>query len=233
MASPRAGNLDSVGQASPSFELSNGKSEIKVKIDESVTSIPELIKCCPPTWMGGLILKSSGFATRMYFCNGDIQLVDLMKDTSGSDPSMLRITQRLRLEASKLDDVARRISTSGSAGHCIMIASQATVQLNFSNCGNSASNSGDEGAGSASLQQRPIRNLVTYLKSKEAAGVVLLSGKSASLAGESSETSKGVLYLFPPHSFSVELIQKIAPNMNADSATKEDYLVVVLVRGTN
>ena len=219
--------------------MSNGKSEINVKIAESVTSIAELIKCCPPTWTGGLVLKSSGFATRTYFCNGDIQLVDLMKDSAGNEHSMLRITQRLRLEPSKLEDVTRRISTSGSTGHCIMIASQAppTVQLNLSNCGNSGSNSGDEGAGSASLQQRPIRNLVTYLKSKDAAGVVLLTGgkpaASSAVLGDQSDANKGVLYLFPPHSFSVELLQKIAPNMNADSATKEDYLVVVLVRGTN
>ena len=232
MASPRENNRDSLGQVSPNFEILNGKSDIKVTINDNVTSISELIKCCPPSWNGGLILKSSGFSTRMYFCSGDIQLVDLIKDNASLDNSMLRITQRLRLEASKLEDVSRRINTSGSSGHCIMIASQSTSQLNLSNCGNSAGSNGDDSATSGNLQQRPIRNLVTYLKSKDAAGVVLLSGKS-SMFGEQSEASKGVLYLFPPHMFSVELIKKIAPNINADSASKEDYLVVVLVRGTN
>jgi len=121
-------------------------------------------------------------------------------------------------------------------GHCIMIASQSTSQLNLINSGNSAnggSNNGDDSANSAPLQQRPIRNLVTYLKSKDAAGVVLLTGKSTPAFGEQSEASKGVLYLFPPHTYSVELIQKIAPNVTADSAAREDYLVVVLVRGSN
>lgn len=241
LASPRDSNRDSLGQASPSFEISNGKSDIKLTINENVTSISELIKCCPPAWCGGLILKSSGFATRMYFCSGEIQLVDLMKDANSSSEqhSMLRITQRLRLEQSKLEDVSRRISSSGSTGHCILIASQANnLQLNFTTCGNGGSNSGDEsvtgGNSSSNLQQRPIRNLVTYLKSKDAAGVVLASEKSSStLFGEQSEASKGVLYLFPPHSFSIELIQKIAPNITAESASKEDYLVVVLVRGSN
>lgn len=237
LTSPRDSNRDSLGQASPAgFEISNGKSDIKVTINENVTSISELIKCCPPTWSGGLILKSSGFATRMYFCSGEIQLVDLMKDSS--EHAMLRITQRLRLEQSKLEDVSRRISSSGSSGHCILIASQASnLQLNFSNCGNGngggGGNSGDESVNAANLQQRPIRNLVTYLKSKDAAGVVLASEKSSTLFGEQSEASKGVLYLFPPHAYSIELIQKIAPNITAESAAKEDYLVVVLVRGSN
>lgn len=175
----------------------------------------------------------------MYFCSGDIQLVDLMKDQS-ADQSLLRITQRLRLEPSKLDDVTRRVNSSGSSGYCILIASQAAnLQLNFAACGSNASQSGDDSANPATFQQRPIRNLVTYLKSKSAAGVVLLSGKtppstsSEPTPAPTSETSKGVLYLFPPHSYSVDLIKKIAPNINSESAAKEDYLVVVLVRGSN
>nr|XP_027198408.1 RNA-binding protein spenito-like [Dermatophagoides pteronyssinus] len=271
---------DDNGNGSPNFDLSNGKSsvgDIKVTVMESVQSISELIKCCPPTWSGGLILKSSGFALRMYFCSGDIQLVDLMKETSSSSTStsdqqsqqqqpILRITQRLRLESTKLEEVTKRISSSGSAnsgGHCILIASQANnLQLNFnSGAGGGAGASGSGGednaggggnssaAGANNIQQRPIRNLVTYLKSKDAAGVVILPGKSSTSQQQLSSTitttasstpgggdenvSKNVLYLFPPHPFSLELIQRIAPNINELSATKEDYFVVVLVRGSN
>lgn len=272
---------DDNGNGSPNFDLSNGKSsvgDIKVTVMESVQSISELIKCCPPTWSGGLILKSSGFALRMYFCSGDIQLVDLMKETSSSSTStsdqqsqqqqqpILRITQRLRLESTKLEEVTKRISSSGSAnsgGHCILIASQANnLQLNFnSGAGGGAGASGSGGednaggggnssaAGANNIQQRPIRNLVTYLKSKDAAGVVILPGKSSTSQQQLSSTitttasstpgggdenvSKNVLYLFPPHPFSLELIQRIAPNINELSATKEDYFVVVLVRGNN
>lgn len=122
-----------------------------------------------------------------------------------------------------------------------MIASQATVQLNLNNAAanGSAGGDGDEngGPGPATFQQRPIRNLVTYLKSKDAAGVVLLSGPCKATSTPTSEAdadaNKGVLYLFPPHAYSVELLQRIAPNVTSDSAAKEDYLVVVLVRGTN
>ncbi|OTF69365.1 hypothetical protein BLA29_005708, partial [Euroglyphus maynei] len=261
-----------IREGSPNFEISNGKSDIKVTVMESVTSVSELIKCCPPTWAGGLILKSSGFALRMYFCSGDIQLVDLMKETTASDNQQaqpqptLRITQRLRLESTKLEEVSKRISSSSnsgnnSSGHCILIASQASnLQLNFNSCsGAVASGSGGEdnagGNASAIIQQRPIRNLVTYLKSKDAAGVVILPGKSSTQSSslstiatptatssssstttpggeqQTNETSKNVLYLFPPHPFSLELIQRIAPNISESSASKEDYFVVVLVRG--
>ncbi|KAH7646317.1 rna-binding protein 15b-like protein [Dermatophagoides farinae] len=270
IVSPHAGG--GAREGSPNFEISNGKSDIKVTIMESVTSVSELIKCCPPTWAGGLILKSSGFALRMYFCSGDIQLVDLMKETTTSTTdqqaqpqSILRITQRLRLESTKLEEVTKRISSSTNngvsgnnpSGHCILIASQANnLQLNFNSCavGAGASGSGGEdnagGNTSANIQQRPIRNLVTYLKSKDAAGVVILPGKSSTQpqttsstttatssstpGGEqTNETSKNVLYLFPPHPFSLELIQRIAPNISENSANKEDYFVVVLVRGSN
>lgn len=204
-------------------------------INENVTSVSELIKCCPPTWLGGLILKSSGFALRMYFCSGDIQLVDLMKDTS-QEQTILRITQRLRLESAKLEDISRRISSS-SSGHCILIASNAAnMQLNFANCGTSANGDGEDNVNPATIQQRPIRNLVTYLKTKDAAGVVILPGKSPSTNNnttEQNEASKNVLYLFPPHTFSLELLHRIAPKISADSATKEDYFVVVVVRGSN
>ncbi|KAF7488566.1 Putative RNA-binding protein 15B [Sarcoptes scabiei] len=240
MVSPRI----SARESSPNYETANGKSEIKVTINENVTSISELIRCCPPTWSGGLILKSSGFALRMYFCSGDIQVVDLMKDSSTEHP-ILRITQRLRLESSKLEEVSRRISSSSSTGHCILIASQINnLQLNFSNC-TSIDDASSSTTTPVAVQQRPIRNLVTYLKSKDAAGVVLLPGKSSTnnnIANNSNqpndqqnqsqcESTKNVLYLFPPHPFSLELIQRIAPNISADSANKEDYFVIVLVRG--
>lgn len=267
IVSPRSGR-----ESSPNFEISNGKSDIKVTINESVKSVSDLIQCCPPAWTGGLILKTSGFALRMYFCSGDIQLVDLMKDSASSstnEHTILRITQRLRLESPKLEDVQKKIS-SGSSGHCILLASQATnLQLNFANITNtSASGNGSDGAAGAaednvnpvSIQQRPIRNLVTYLKSKDAAGVVILPGKTSATNNatstsnddtesaeqsttdpsinnnvndqQTSEACKNVLYLFPPHIFSLDLLRRIAPNISESSATSnEDYFVVVLVRG--
>ena len=73
--------------------------------------------------------------------------------------------------------------------------------------------------GGSAIQSRPLRNLVSYLKQKEAAGVISLAGKEAS----------GVLYAFPPCPFSSELLLKGAPSLEVDA--KDDHLVVVVIRG--
>ncbi|CAG2105297.1 unnamed protein product, partial [Medioppia subpectinata] len=52
----------SIGRNSPAYET-NGKDNdgLKVTISETVSTIGELAKCCPPAWSGGLMLKSSSF----------------------------------------------------------------------------------------------------------------------------------------------------------------------------
>lgn len=238
-----------------SLELSNGKvRDMKVTINIEVTTFSELIKCCPPLWTGGLVLKNSGFATRSVFCAGDSKLVELMRD-QGGDQSLLRITQRLRLEQSKLNDLKSRVNFS--TDYLIMIAVQAN-NYQFNSTPNS-NGGGGEGTTNAPTQQRSLKNLVTYLKTKEAAGVILLDSNPAAAAGAASSSSpsnndndqqqqktaegeitagetsnpspKYVLYLFPPHPFSLALIaRKVAPNINREVASTEDCLVGVLVR---
>ena len=282
------------GSSSPNSQLdklllSNGKME--VTISEGVSSIAELIKCCPDVWLGGLALKTSACSTRLYFCHGDASLLARLRESAagalGPDCSpLLRITQRLRMEPSKLEDVSRRLSainhpsssssssTAGPpTGFCIMIATQAAYPLSLqpggvgngavggNNGNNAAANGGGGGEGgdgnenggggednagtgagaaaaaaSTAFQQRPIRNLVAYLKSKEAAGVVLLKPPPPETVTAEGESNGGkdqpscTLYFFPPHFFSVEALQKIAPRLKDDWATKEDYLVAVLTR---
>lgn len=227
-----------------------------VQVSDSVTSISELVKVCPPAWGGSLILKNSAFPTKFLLCSGDVSLVDLLVTTSDSSttvrtvsdfssdktPIPLRITQRLKLEPSKLGDLTRRLSqpsTSGSS-FCILLAVPSSSAPVFK----------EEG-----VSQRPLKNLVVYLKQKEAAGVISVNSSAQqppqSTSGEgdgdgdggntSASTTgiKEVLYVFPPCPFSHELIRKIAPNFNGEmtassstTSTKEvDYLVVVIIRG--
>ena len=206
----RAG--DSIGRRTPDLDSSSGKEENRVVINENVNSIVELVKCCPGAWTGGLILKSSAFPSRMLYCSGDISLVDLfMKDPNNEQP-MLRITQRLRLDPPKLEDVSRRMNSS--SGHCMLLATQgsnSSLQLDR--------HSGEDGD---RLLPRPFKNLVVYLKQKDAAGVITFY--------RSETNSSGTLYAFPPCPFAFELLKKIAPNLHNDESA--DYLVVVVVRGS-
>merc|ERR1712025_460030 len=172
----------------------------------SCQAITDLSKRIEKSWEGGLILKNSLFPTKLLLTEGEVEVVEqLMKDESNKP--YLKITQRLRLDPAKLEDVSKRISSSSS--HAIFLAL--------------AANSGsvplpDEGE----VQSRPLRNLVSYLKQKEAAGVISLHNR---------ETDQGgVLYAFPPCTFSMELLRRVACNLT-DEGSKDDHLVVVVVRG--
>merc|ERR1712226_1218357 len=133
----------------------------------------------------------------------------LMRDEQ--DKPYLKITQRLRLDQAKLDDVSKRISSSTS--HAIFLALAAS----------SGSVPVTDGA---EVQSRPLRNLVSYLKQKEAAGVISMNYK------EDSEMTQGVLYCFPPCAYSMDLLRREAPNV-IDESNKDDHLLVVVVCGSH
>lgn len=168
-------------------------------------TLPEVARKCTTLWTGALILKSSLFPAKFHLTDGDTDIVEgLMKDEDGKH--YLRITQRLRLDLPKLEDVQKRISTSSS--HAIflgMSGSTSSVQID-----------------DASVQTRPLRNLVSYLKQKEAAGVISLLNKETE--------ATGVLYAFPPCEFSSELLKRTCHNVT-EEGLKEDHLVIVVVRG--
>lgn len=171
----------------------------------SSRTLPEVARKCTTIWQGALILKNSLFPAKFHLIDGDTDIVDgLMKDEDGKH--QLRITQRLRLDQPKLEDVQKRISSASS--HAIFLGL----------AGSTASVTNDD----ATVQTRPLRNLVSYLKQKEAAGVISLLNKETE--------ATGVLYSFPPCPFSTELLKRSCPNLS-DEAIKEDHLIIVVVRG--
>ena len=173
---------------------------------ESAKSITDLAKRVDKTWEGGIILKNSFFPTKLLLTEGESEVVEqLLKDEN--DKPHLKITQRLRLDETKLEDVSKRINSSSS--HTIFLALAAAS-------GSVAVPDGTE------VQSRPLKNLVSYLKQKEAAGVISLHNR------ETEQT--GVLYAFPPCNFSMELLRRVATDLT-DEGSKDDYLVVVVVRG--
>ncbi|VVC36933.1 SPOC-like, C-terminal domain,Spen paralogue/orthologue C-terminal, metazoa,Spen paralogue [Cinara cedri] len=176
----------------------------------SVYTLSELAYKCNDTWQGSLILKSSQFPAKCHLTSGDPSLIEaMMKDSSSDGKFTLRITQRLRLDEPKLKDVSHRIMTADM--HAIFVAMPLAVNENP-----------DNEEEDALIQIRPLRNLVSYLKQKEAAGVI-------SLLGKDSETI-GVLYAFPPCAFSASLLRQSANNLS-DETLKDDHLVIVIVNG--
>jgi len=170
-------------------------------------TLTEISRRCPSNWTGALVLKNSFFPAKLHLTSGESSIADLLLRDETGRPH-LRITQRLRLDPPKLEDVSRRVSASAS--HAIYLAMP------------TSSVTPAEESSSSAVQSRPLRNLVTYLKQKEAAGVISLSNKEADITG--------VLYAFPPCSFAAEMLRRTAPSLT-DESLKEDHLVVVVVKG--
>ncbi|XP_030763984.1 RNA-binding protein spenito isoform X2 [Sitophilus oryzae] len=171
----------------------------------SSRTLPEVARKCTTIWQGALILKNSLFPAKFHLMDGDTDIIEsLMKDEEGKH--QLRITQRLRLDQPKLEDVQKRIQ--GASSHAIFLGL----------AGSTASVTNED----SSVQTRPLRNLVSYLKQKEAAGVISLLNKETE--------ATGVLYSFPPCPFSTELLKRSCPNLS-DEAIKEDHLIIVVEVG--
>uniref|UniRef100_A0A2K5Y3T4 SPOC domain-containing protein n=1 Tax=Mandrillus leucophaeus TaxID=9568 RepID=A0A2K5Y3T4_MANLE len=168
-------------------------------------------------WNGLLVLKNSCFPTSMHILEGDQGVISsLLKDhTSGSKLTQLKIAQRLRLDQPKLDEVTRRIKQGSPNGYAVLLATQATP-----------SGLGTEGMPTVEpgLQRRLLRNLVSYLKQKQAAGVISLP-----VGGSKGRDGTGMLYAFPPCDFSQQYLQSALRTLGK---LEEEHMVIVIVRDT-
>ena len=182
------------------------------RIPDGIDNLPDLVKCLSMSWRGHLVLKNSAFATRMFLVGGDMSTAEnLLPHNLANDDSALRITQRLRLDQPKLDEVGKRISQAGSTGHAILLSMPGTNE--------------DSDTLPSGTQPRALLNLVSYLQQKQAAGVISLP-----VSGEQNKDNVGVLHAFPPCEFSHKYLHDIAPGLGSDPG-KEDHLVVIIVKG--
>jgi len=171
-------------------------------------TIAELSQSLPIVWTGSLSLKNNTFFVNFHSVAGKTSLVDmLLCDAKRTRITNLKLTQRLRMDPPKLDEVRRRIQLSGSEWSVLLALP-------------SASNADSLVGG---MQERPIKNLVTYLRQKEAAGVLSLPPNSA----HGQET--GLLHTFAPCEFAHKYLLQRAPSLELDLQA-EDYVVVILVR---
>ena len=166
-------------------------------------------------WRGAFALKNSAFPVRMHLIGGNPELANffLRGIGAGAGPAIkvLSITQRLRLDPPKLDEVSRRVQQLGAGGHCILLALP----------------TGDDVELDGQYQRRPLKSLVTYFRKKEAAGVIILNLENS--AGKQEES--GMLHAFPPCEFSQKQLLKVAPNVGS-TPSGEDHLIVIIVKGT-
>lgn len=196
-----------------------GSSTLKPAVPETLNDLAILY---PVAWRGNLVLKNTGFPTRMHLVGGDPAVAEtLLRTREGKDYLFsLRITQRLRLEQPRLEEVNKRMVSAGPSGYCVLLALPGPIPPNLSPDTDSM------------MQLRPLKSLVSYLKQKEAAGIVALGGPEGSDTASASVDKDvvGVLHAFPPCEFSQSQLTKIAPSLGVQPA-KEDHIVVLLVKG--
>lgn len=108
--------------------------------------------------------------------------------------------------------------------------------------GGSSSGGGDKttqqtesGSESSTTQSRPLKNLISYLEQKDAAGVISLTAldhnDKIEGGGSDSGGSSKLLYAFPPGDFALNLLKQKASNLNPD-VTREEFLLGVIVGGS-
>ncbi|XP_037631778.1 RNA-binding protein 15-like [Sebastes umbrosus] len=165
-------------------------------------------------WQGVLLLKNSSFPTSLHLLEGDMAVATglLLPGSAGGQASQLKISQRLRLDQPKLDEVSRRIKAAGSSGYAILMAVPGKSE-----------DGGTQDVSSSA--ERPLKNLVSYLKQKEAAGIISLP-----VGGGRDKDHAGVLHAFPPCEFSQQFVDASA---KAFAKSEDDYMVMVIIRGAS
>uniref|UniRef100_A0AAQ4NZA1 SPOC domain-containing protein n=2 Tax=Gasterosteus aculeatus aculeatus TaxID=481459 RepID=A0AAQ4NZA1_GASAC len=159
-------------------------------------------------------LKNSSFPTTLYLLEGGPAFFGaVMRDTlKPPGQNRLKIAQRLRMDQTRLDEVSRRVKLGRPDGYAVLLALQGPVDRQ-----------GAAPPAEPGLQARLLRHLVTYLRNKEAAGVVSLPGAKEGGPG-------AMLYAFPPGAFSQQYLQaakRIVGNLD------EEHMVIVIVNDTN
>lgn len=162
-----------------------------------------LIQGTNVTWTGLLGLKQEHAAVQMIYVSGssDVARGALPIHPDGTT-SVMRIGQRMRLEQTQLEGVARKIQME--AEHCMLLALP-------------------HGRDSYDIiqQHNSLRNgIINYLVVKQAAGIV-------NVTAPGTHQPAFVVHIFPPCDFANENLARISPDL-LHRVAEISYLLVVI-----
>ncbi|XP_041702338.1 msx2-interacting protein isoform X2 [Coregonus clupeaformis] len=194
MSSPPAAPLSSSSELHPEGKL--GHSGYR-----SVDMVQLLMKY-PIVWQGLLALKNDSAAVQLHFVSGNNVLAHhSLPPLEGSAP--LRIAQRMRLEASQLEGVARRMMVESD--YCLLLALP---------CGRD-----QEDVLSQTLLLKG--GFITYLQQKQAAGII-------NVPNPGSNQPAYVVQIFPPCEFSESHLSRLAPDLLNSISSISPHLMIVI-----
>lgn len=202
-------------------------------------NIDELVEICEQTFQVQLILRNFMFPSILYMCSGVKEVVDKYIAGSNDDPyPLLRITQRWRLHPQpKLEEVKRHMQLGNLGIFIIKSRSEQSPSVS-SPCNKTVTGTpgciqnGDKDVSlndkiqseTSLMQPRPLKNLISYLEQKDAAGVV-----SVNYTDKDGQDNQKLLYTFPPGHFAMNIVKTVAPQIDQGDSSKDEYLLGVLV----
>ncbi|XP_039315476.1 protein split ends [Solenopsis invicta] len=173
------------------------------QVPPQADSFQMLLQRHPVMWQGLLALKNDQAAVQMHFVFGNPRVArdSLPCNSDGSTPP-LRIAQRMRLEQTQVEGVARKMQTEDE--HCMLLALP---------CGRDEV---DVLQQSKNLQT----GFIMYLQQKQAAGIV-------NIAAPGSQQAAYVVHIFPSCDFAHETLARIAPDLHHRVAKIAHLLIVI------
>ncbi|OXB64419.1 hypothetical protein ASZ78_010002 [Callipepla squamata] len=156
----------------------------------------------PIVWQGLLALKNDTAAVQLHFVSGNNVLAHRSLPAPEGGPP-LRIAQRMRLEASQLEGVARRMMVESD--YCLLLALP---------CGRDQEDVVNQ---TESLKAA----FISYLQAKQAAGII-------NVPNPGSNQPAYVLQIFPPCEFSESHLSRLAPDLLASISNISPHLMIVI-----
>ncbi|XP_029007120.1 msx2-interacting protein isoform X2 [Betta splendens] len=193
-----------INQAPPNVTQTMG-ADLQPKPDSKTTqpvNMVQLLKKYPIVWQGLLALKNDTAAVQLHFVCGNKALAhrSLPLQDGGA---LLRIVQRMRLEASQLESVARRMT--GDSDYCLLLALP---------CGRDQDDVLNQ-------TQALKAAFINYLQTKLAAGII-------NIPNPGSNQPAYVLQIFPPCEFSESHLSQLAPDLLNRISSISPHLMIVI-----
>ncbi|XP_063799964.1 msx2-interacting protein [Pseudophryne corroboree] len=204
LPSPHQAQKQSVFLSSTSSVLPRTEVQPLPKQDPSQRSVDmvQLLTKYPIVWQGLLALKNDTAAVQLHFVSGNNVLAHRSLPAPEGGPP-LRIAQRMRLEATQLEGVARRMMVESD--YCLLLALP---------CGRDQEDVVNQ---TESLKAA----FITYLQAKQAAGII-------NVPNPGSNQPAYVLQIFPPCEFSESHLSRLAPDLLASISNISPHLMIVI-----
>ncbi|KAJ6656758.1 hypothetical protein lerEdw1_003089 [Lerista edwardsae] len=196
--------------APPGLPLTRSDAQAPVKLDSAAprpvsqrpVDMVQLLTKYPIVWQGLLALKNDTAAVQLHFVSGNNVLAHRSLPAPEGGPP-LRIAQRMRLEVSQLEGVARRMMVESD--YCLLLALP---------CGRDQE---DVVSQTESLKAA----FISYLQAKQAAGII-------NVPNPGSNQPAYVLQIFPPCEFSESHLSRLAPDLLASISNISPHLMIVI-----